>query len=129
MGPLREQVVPRVSQAPGFIAGYWTRKENTGLSMVVFESEDAANGASEQVAAMVPDGVTLESIEVRERSSRTPKDQARPPASAGVDVLRSRLTGPRGRQAANAISAGGDWWFRRRAACPMVDLRQLARAS
>ena len=65
-GPLREQVVPRASQAPGFIAGYWTRKENTGLSMVVFESEDAANGASEQVAAMVPDGVTLESIEVRE---------------------------------------------------------------
>jgi hypothetical protein len=66
MGPLREQVAPRASQAPGFIAGYWTRKENTGLSMVVFESEDAANGASEQVAAMVPDGVTLESIEVRE---------------------------------------------------------------
>ena len=66
MGPLREQVVPRASQAPGFITGYWTRKENTGLSMVVFESEDAANGASEQVAAMVPDGVKLESIEVRE---------------------------------------------------------------
>jgi hypothetical protein len=66
MGPLREQVVPRVSQAPGFVAGYWTRKENTGLSMVVFESEDAANGASEQVPAMIPDGVTLESIEVRE---------------------------------------------------------------
>lgn len=66
MGPLREQVVPRASQAPGFIAGYWTRKENTGLSMVVFESEDDANGASERVAAMVPDGVTLESIEVRE---------------------------------------------------------------
>jgi hypothetical protein len=23
---LREDVVPRVSQAPGFVAGYWTRK-------------------------------------------------------------------------------------------------------
>jgi hypothetical protein len=64
--PLREQVVPRASQAPGFVAGYWTRKENTGLSMVVFESEAAANGAREQVPAMLPDGVTLESIEVRE---------------------------------------------------------------
>jgi len=29
---LREEVVPRVSQAPGFVAGYWTRKDNTGLS-------------------------------------------------------------------------------------------------
>jgi hypothetical protein len=64
--PLREQVVPRVSQAPGFVAGYWTRKDNTGLSIVVFESEAAANGASEQVPSMLPDGVTLESIEVRE---------------------------------------------------------------
>jgi hypothetical protein len=36
------------------------------LSMVVFESEDAVNGAREQVPAMLPDGVTLESIEVRE---------------------------------------------------------------
>jgi hypothetical protein len=24
---LREEVVPRVSQAPGFVAGYWMRKE------------------------------------------------------------------------------------------------------
>ena len=66
MGPLREQVVPRVSEAPGFVEGYWTRKDDTGLSMVVFETEAAANGASEQVRAMIPVGVTLESIEVRE---------------------------------------------------------------
>jgi hypothetical protein len=66
VGQLREQVVPAASQAPGFVAGYWTRKENTGLSMVVFDSEDAANGAKERVPGMLPDGVTLESIEVRE---------------------------------------------------------------
>jgi heme-degrading monooxygenase HmoA len=63
---LREHVVPRVSQAPGFVAGYWTRKDNSGLSMVVFESEDAANAASEQIPSVVPDSVTLESVEVRE---------------------------------------------------------------
>ena len=34
--------------------------------MVVFESEDAANGASERVPAMLSDDVTLENIEVRE---------------------------------------------------------------
>ena len=63
---LREQVVPRVSQSPGFVAGYWTRKDNTGLSMVVFESEDAAQQASERMRENVPDSVTLDDLEVRE---------------------------------------------------------------
>jgi hypothetical protein len=63
---LREQVVPRVSQAPGFVAGYWTRKANTGLSMSVWESEDAANAAGEMARTMAPEGVTVESVEVRE---------------------------------------------------------------
>jgi hypothetical protein len=62
---LREQVVPGVAQAPGFVAGYWTRKDNTGLSMVIFESEEAAIGMSERIASIVPDTVTLESVEVR----------------------------------------------------------------
>ena len=31
---LHEEVVPRVSQLPGFVAGYWTRSEGAdGLSM------------------------------------------------------------------------------------------------
>jgi hypothetical protein len=65
---LNEDVVPRVSQAPGFQAGYWTWKDNTGLSMVVFDSEDGANQAGDQVRAMVEsiDAVELQSVEVRE---------------------------------------------------------------
>ena len=63
---LRGQVVPRVSQAPGFVSGYWTRKDNGGLSMTVWESEDAANTASEMVRAMAPEGVNVDSVEVRE---------------------------------------------------------------
>jgi hypothetical protein len=63
---LREQIVPGVSQAPGFVAGYWTRKDDSGVGMVVFESEDAAKAMSEQVPSMVPDVVTVEDIEVRE---------------------------------------------------------------
>ena len=66
LAALRDQVVPQVSQAPGFVAGYWTRKENTGLSMIVFESEDAAQAASERIPGTVPEGVTLEDVEVRE---------------------------------------------------------------
>jgi hypothetical protein len=63
---LRENVVPRVSQAPGFVAGYWTRAEDGGLSMVVFESEDAAKAMSEQVPSLVSDAVTIQDIQVRE---------------------------------------------------------------
>ena len=63
---LHEQVVPGVSQAPGFVAGYWTRKDGTGLAMVVFESEEAAETMSERVPSMVTDAVTLGDIEVRE---------------------------------------------------------------
>jgi hypothetical protein len=63
---LETQVVPRVSQAPGFIAGYWTRKDDAGLSMIIFDSEDAANQASKQVPSMIPDAVTLDGVEVRE---------------------------------------------------------------
>ncbi len=65
---LREVVVPRVSQAPGFVAGYWTRADDgsNGQSMIVFESEDAARTAAESLAANVPEGVTIESAEVRE---------------------------------------------------------------
>jgi hypothetical protein len=63
---LRENVVPGVSQAPGFVAGYWTRKDDSGLAMVIFESEDAAKDMSERVPSMVPDVVTLENVEVRE---------------------------------------------------------------
>jgi hypothetical protein len=63
---LRERVVPQVSQTPGFVAGYWTRKETGGLSMIVFESEDAANGFRDMLKNIVPEGVTLEDAEVRE---------------------------------------------------------------
>jgi hypothetical protein len=63
---LHEQLVPRVSQAPGFVTGYWTTRGNTALSMFMFQSEEAAHRMSEQAAAGVPDGVVLDGIEVRE---------------------------------------------------------------
>jgi hypothetical protein len=63
---LKENVVPGVSQARGFVAGYWTRKDDSGVGMIVFESEDAAETVSGTIPSMVPDEVTLEGIEVRE---------------------------------------------------------------
>ena len=66
---LDQDVVPQVSQAPGFQAGYWTWKDNTGLSMVIFDSEEGANQAAGRVRDMVGgmnSAVTLEDVEVRE---------------------------------------------------------------
>lgn len=63
---LREKIIPRISQAPGFAAGYWTAKDDTGLAMIVFDSEDAATRASEMIPPTIPDTVRLEGIEVRE---------------------------------------------------------------
>lgn len=68
---LRDRVVPRVSQAPGFVGGYWTRSDDgrNGISMIVFDSAESAHRAAEMIQgpeAMRPDTVTLESVEVRE---------------------------------------------------------------
>jgi hypothetical protein len=66
---LTTQVVPRATQAPGFVAGYWTRSEdNRGLGLIVFESEDNARGAADMIRSQAPtdDAVTLEDVEVRE---------------------------------------------------------------
>ena len=65
---LEERIVPTVKQAPGFVAGYWTRSEDErGLSMVVVESEENARALADMIRSAPPDdGVTLESIDVRE---------------------------------------------------------------
>ena len=63
---LREQVVPQVSKAPGFVAGYWTRKDDGGMSMIVFDSEENAQQASERVRDTAPAEVSVEDVEVRE---------------------------------------------------------------
>ena len=63
---LRDDIVPEVRQAPGVVGGYWTRGDDTGISMVVFESEDVAREMSEKVRTMIDDSVSLESVEVRE---------------------------------------------------------------
>ena len=66
---LREEGIPRISQAPGFVAAQWIRlDENTGTSMLTFESEEAARAAAEMLQANPPGGsaITINSIEVGE---------------------------------------------------------------
>ena len=45
---LHENVVPRVKQAPGLVAAYWMDPQNGyGYALLIFESEEAANGAKQ----------------------------------------------------------------------------------
>ena len=70
---LNNQVVPQVSGAPGFKAGYWTWSTAgggmNGLSMIIFDSEGNARAAGDRISAIAADApgdVTLEGVEVRE---------------------------------------------------------------
>jgi hypothetical protein len=66
---LREEGIPRLSQAPGFVAAQWVRlDENTGTSMLTFESEEAARAAAEMLRANPPggDAITINSVEIGE---------------------------------------------------------------
>ena len=65
---LRETIVPRVSQAPGFVAGYWVRlgSGDGGRSVIVCESEDAARDIASHIQADENEAVTMESVDVGE---------------------------------------------------------------
>jgi len=63
---LRDRVVPAISQAPGFVTGHWTRREDNGLSMTIWDSEEHARAASERIREVVPAGVTINDVELRE---------------------------------------------------------------
>jgi len=66
LGELRDRVVPGISQAPGFVAGYWMRKDQSGLGIAIFESEVAATAMKEKIPSLAPEMVMFEDIEVRE---------------------------------------------------------------
>ena len=66
---LREEIVPGVSNAPGFEAGYWLRPlaDARGTSLVLFDTEENAEAASEalSVGSSPMPGVTVVRREVR----------------------------------------------------------------
>jgi hypothetical protein len=65
---LRNEIVPRVKEAPGFVAGYWVRigGGDKGRGTMVFESEDAARAVADQVSQDENDAVSLDSVDVGE---------------------------------------------------------------
>ena len=68
---LHEVVIPRVRQLPGLVAAFWLEPvDDKGMSIAVFETEDAARGAMEtmgiKVGASPAPGVTVERVQTRE---------------------------------------------------------------
>jgi hypothetical protein len=65
---LRQQIIPAVQQAPGFVSGtFLAPVDGVGLAVVVFESDEAAHRAAEAMgvqpgASMAP-GTSMESVE------------------------------------------------------------------
>jgi hypothetical protein len=65
---LKSNIVPRVSQAPGFVAGYWYGDGQTkGNATMIFDSEDNANGLVQMIRDQPGTGAaTIDSAEVHE---------------------------------------------------------------
>jgi hypothetical protein len=68
---LREQVVPRAGEVPGFVAGYWlaTADRSRTYSLILLEDEMAAHAFKDFVKSNAlnrPTDVTLESLVVAE---------------------------------------------------------------
>jgi heme-degrading monooxygenase HmoA len=62
---LHEQMIPGVSSAPGFVAGYWvSTDEGKGTSVIVFESEDAVRRVAESSPRYETDAFTVDSVEI-----------------------------------------------------------------
>jgi len=64
---LHEQVVPRVSGAPGFKTGYWCDAvDDKGFAFVVFDDEASAKAAAPPPGADMGEGITIDTVEFRE---------------------------------------------------------------
>ena len=65
---LRQEVIPRVRQAPGLVGAQWVRLGGTGTAMMTFESEEAARAAAEQLRSNPPpsSAVTIDRVEIGE---------------------------------------------------------------
>jgi hypothetical protein len=66
---LHDEVMPRVSKAPGLVKAFWTvRADQTqGLSCLVFDTKQNAEGAVSMIrSSPPPPGVTIGNVEIRE---------------------------------------------------------------
>ena len=68
---LRQQIIPAVQQAPGFVGGYFLAAvDGVGLAVVVFETEETARAAAGAMGVhpggSVAPGTSIETVEFTE---------------------------------------------------------------
>lgn len=63
---LRENVVPHVKGAPGFVKGTWFGDTGNGHGVVVFESEEQAQQMASMVEASADAPVQIEDVKIYE---------------------------------------------------------------
>lgn len=64
---LHEQIVPMVAKLPGFVSGVWlAAQDGEGNSVVVLETEEAAQAMAEMVRAREGGPAEVVSVTVRE---------------------------------------------------------------
>jgi len=66
MHGLKENIIPRVKQAPGFVKGTWYGNDQTGHNLLLFESEDQAQGMVKMITAEPGDPIQIVEVEVYE---------------------------------------------------------------
>ena len=64
---LEEKIIPMISSAPGFVAGYWLDAvDGKGFACVVFKDEASAKASAPPAGTDMGEGVSIESVEFRE---------------------------------------------------------------
>ena len=64
---LEKNVIPAVRQAPGAVAGYWLAPQGgQGYATILFDSQEHAQAAADEVPNRAPDFVTINLVQVQE---------------------------------------------------------------
>jgi hypothetical protein len=65
---LRSDIIPRVTQAPGFVAGYWYGDGQTkGAATIVWDSEENAEGFAKMLREQEGPGyATIDNVETQQ---------------------------------------------------------------
>jgi hypothetical protein len=63
---LMDDILPRVSAAPGFTAGYWLEPhDGQGFSILLFDTEEQTRQAAEAASKWSAPGVSIDEVEIR----------------------------------------------------------------
>ncbi|MDQ3722084.1 MAG: hypothetical protein M3376_03235 [Actinomycetota bacterium] len=63
---LKDHFIPQLKKAPGFVRGTWFGNDSTGHSVVLFDNEEQAAQATQEVDSTPAEGVRVVSSDVYE---------------------------------------------------------------